>query len=222
MKILIIEDEQELLKNIVDYLKDFNCETAGNFADAQEKISLYNYDCILLDIGLPGGSGLQLLPLVKETGIIIISAKDAITDKITGLQQGADDYLTKPFHMSELSARIYSVIRRRNFQGNNMLTLNEMHINLLDKTIAVHGKEVPLSRKETDLLLFLISNKNRVISKNAIAEHLSGDSADMFDNFDFIYTHIKNLKRKLTEAGCEDYIRTVYGAGYKFTLNETA
>jgi DNA-binding response OmpR family regulator len=226
MKILIVEDEMELLDNIVNYLKgeDFSCETAPDFYIAQEKIALYQYDCILVDITLPGGNGLKLLETIREkqssTGIIIISAKDAVMDKITGLRLGADDYLAKPFHMSELSARVYSVIRRLNFGGSNTFTYNELKIDLSGQIVYVYNKEVPLSRKETDLLLFLVANKNRVISKNAIAEHLSGDRADMFDNFDFIYAHIKNLKRKLMEAGSEDYIKTIYGAGYKFIMNE--
>ena len=228
MKILIIEDVKELSESIVGYLSDQNflCETAFNLDSAKYKIGLYDYDCILLDIALPDGNGLDLLKEIKseqkKPGVIVISAKNALDDRITGLQLGADDYLTKPFHLAELSARIMAVIRRMNFNGNNVLTFRELKIDLKGKSVHVGEKEVPLSRKETDLLFFLIANKNRVISKNAIAEHLSGEDADMFDSFDFIYAHIKNLKKKLNDAGCNDYIKTIYGVGYKFLADEAA
>jgi DNA-binding response OmpR family regulator len=174
---------------------------------------------------LPDGNGLDILKKLKELkkaeGVIIISAKNAIDDKIEGLKLGADDYLTKPFHLSELGARIESVIRRKHFDGNNIFSHQELKVDLQGKTIYVHDKEVLLGRKETELLLFLIANKNKIISKNAIAEHLSGDDADMLNNYDFIYAQIKNLKKKLAEAGSNDYIKTVYGLGYKFDSNET-
>jgi DNA-binding response OmpR family regulator len=170
---------------------------------------------------LPDGSGLTLLEQLKRDnktdGVIIISAKDAIDDRILGLNLGADDYITKPFHLSELSARITALIRRRKFKGQTAIQLNELTIDPQAKTVSVNGQPVDLTRKEYDLLLYLTSNQNRVISKNAIAEHLSGD-ADTFDNFDVIYAHIKNLKRKLAQAGAEDYIKSVYGMGYKFEI----
>jgi DNA-binding response OmpR family regulator len=154
----------------------------------------------------------------KADGVIIISARNSLDDKIKGLNLGADDYLVKPFHLSELGARISAVIRRKRFGGNNLLTLHELIIDLLGKVVSVNETLVDLTRKEYDLLLFLVSNKNLVVSKNAIAEHLSGDVAEVFDNFDFIYAHMKNLKKKLTEAGCADYIKTIYGLGYKFEV----
>lgn len=222
MKILVIEDEAELAHSISSYLEGENyvCEVAATFNEASDKITLFHYDCILLDIMLPDGDGLRLLEELKkekkQDGVIIISAKDSLEDKITGLTIGADDYLPKPFHLSELRARIYSVIRRKQFDNTNQIDINELHIDLLSKTVLVQSKLVALTKKEFDLLLFLIGNKNRVISKAAVAEHLSGDMANMMDNFDFIYSHIKNLKRKLLEAGCSDYIKTVYGTGYKW------
>jgi DNA-binding response OmpR family regulator len=222
MKILIIEDEKGLAKSIADYLKSENylCEFAGTFREAIEKIRIYDYDCILLDLMLPGGDGLKVLSELKQNdkqeGVIIISAKDSIEDKIEGLKIGADDYLPKPFHLSELSARIYSLIRRKQFGSKNRIVINELQIDLLSKEVHVNSLSVQLTRKEFDLLLFLIGNKNRVISKAALAEHLSGDMADMLENYDFVYAHIKNLKRKLTEAGCNDYIKTAYGMGYKW------
>ncbi|QNF31207.1 response regulator transcription factor (plasmid) [Adhaeribacter swui] len=222
MKILIIEDEEALAQSIVAYLKEQNyrCELAGTFREAQYKIQLYDYDCILLDLMLPGGDGLRLLgelkKLNKQEGVIIISAKNSLEDKIEGLQIGADDYLAKPFHLSELSARIYSLIRRKQFANRNLIQVNELQIDLLAKVVTVKSEAVSITKKEFDLLLFLIGNKNRVISKSALAEHLSGDMADMLDNYDFVYAHIKNLKKKLSDAGLPDYIKTLYGMGYKW------
>lgn len=222
MKILVIEDEVELAHSITSYLESENylCEVAETFNEAYNKIILFHYDCILLDIMLPDGDGLKLLEELKkekkQDGVIIISAKDSLEDKIAGLKIGADDYLPKPFHLSELSARIYSLIRRKQFDNTNRIDINELSIDLLSKTVLVQTRPVGLTKKEFDLLLFLIGNKNRVISKAAVAEHLSGDMANMMDNFDFIYSHIKNLKRKLLEAGCKDYIKTIYGTGYKW------
>lgn len=222
MKILIVEDERETAKSIVQYLRQesYVCEVAYNATDAEEKIMLHDYDCILLDITLPDGNGLKILEKLKQhgkaDGVIIISARNSIDDKIKGLTLGADDYLPKPFHLAELRARVSAVIRRKRFDGNNTIKVHEIVIDLLGKSVNVNGKIIDLTRKEYDLFLFLISNKNRVVTKNAIAEHLSGDSAEIFDNFDFIYAHMKNLKKKLTEAGCSDYIKTVYGLGYKF------
>ena len=224
MKILIIEDEAELSKSMAAYLKgeSFVCETAPDFKTAMDKTESFDYDCILLDITLPDGNGLTVLRELKANnkadGVIIISAKDSIDDRIAGLNLGADDYLSKPFHLSELSARIAAVIRRRRFDGNKVLVLNELTIDAMAKTIAVHNVSLDLTRKEYDLLLYLVTNKNRVISKNAIAEHISGDGADVFDNFDFIYAHMKNLKKKLTAAGCADYVKSIYGMGYKFSI----
>jgi len=221
---LIVEDEPELSKSLATYLQgqNYTCDIASDFRTALEKTESFEYDCILLDLTLPGGNGLQVLKELKANkksdGVIIISARDSIQDKITGLNLGADDYLPKPFHLSELGARVAAVIRRRKFEGNSIISLGELQVDTLEKTVGVHGKPVDLTRKEYDLLLYLVSNKNRVISKNAIAEHLSGDEADAFDNFDFLYAHMKNLKKKLTNAGCADYIKTIYGMGYKYDI----
>ncbi len=224
MKILIIEDEPELSKSIATYLSSENylCEIAADYTRALQKIEDFDYDCILLDLTLPGGSGLDLLRELKANnksdGVIIISARNAIDDRISGLNLGADDYLPKPFHLSELSARVAAIIRRRKFAGNKLIELNELIIDTAAQTVSVHHKPVDLTRKEYDLLLYLAANKNKVISKNAIAEHLTMYEADVFDNFDFIYAHIKNLKKKLTQAGCTDYIKSIYGMGYKFEV----
>ncbi len=222
MKVLVIEDEAELAKSITAYLamEGYLCEVASSFAEALNKIEVFNYDCILLDITLPGGSGLKLLEELKkdnkQDGVIIISAKNSLDDKIKGLQTGADDYLTKPFHLSELTARIYSLIRRKQFNNSNLVKQNELLVDLLAKKVVVHNQEVILTKKEFDLLVYFMGNKNRVLSKSNLAEHLSGDFADMLDNHDFVYTHVKNLKKKLNDAGCEQYLKNVYGTGYKW------
>ncbi|WP_300487132.1 response regulator transcription factor [Flavobacterium sp.] len=224
MKILIVEDEKELAQDIALYMlgENYLCEIASTYFQALEKISLYNYDCILLDLMLPGGDGLKILDALKEQrktdGVIILSAKNALEDKIKGLQLGADDYLAKPFHHSELAARIHSVIRRKQFDNSDVIALEELRIDLQAKTITVNDKPVLLTKKEFDLLLFFIGNKNKVIPKSALAEHLSGDIADMFDNHDFVYAHVKNLKRKLTESGYNNYLKTIYGTGYKWEI----
>jgi DNA-binding response OmpR family regulator len=222
MKILIIEDETQLAKDIANYLSEesYLCEFATTFKQAITKIESHEYDCILLDIMLPDGNGMKILEELKnqnkQEGVIIISAKNALDDKIEGLKLGADDYLTKPFHFSELAARIYSIIRRKQFTNSNTIHQKDLEIDLLSKTVLVKDKQVILTKKEFDLLLYFIGNKNRVISKSTLAEHLSGDFADMLDNHDFVYAHIKNLKKKLSEAGAENYLKTVYGTGYKW------
>lgn len=222
MKVLIIEDEKELARSIFEYLSEesYLCELASTFAEAMRKIEVFDYDCILLDITLPDGNGLKILEALKkenkQDGVIIISAKNSLDDKIRGLKIGADDYLTKPFHLSELTARMYSLIRRRRFNNSNIVRQGELEIDLLAKTVSVNSTLVTLTRKEFDLLIYFIGNKNRVISKSTLAEHLSGDFADMLDNHDFVYAHVKNLKKKLNEAGCEQFLKTVYGTGYKW------
>ncbi|MGO4821244.1 MULTISPECIES: response regulator transcription factor [unclassified Flavobacterium] len=222
MKLLLIEDEKELANSIQSYLtgNDFVCEWATTTQAAITKISNYDYDCILLDLMLPDGDGFAVLQELKKQhkteGVIIISAKENLETRIEGFNLGADDYLTKPFHLSELLVRIQALIRRKNFNGNNLVTFNEIEIDTLSKMIKVNNKKVEVTKKEIDLLLYLIGNLNKVLSKSAIAEHLSGDMADMLDNHDFVYAHIKNLKNKLKEAGCDDYIKTVYGLGYKW------
>ncbi|AZA83652.1 DNA-binding response regulator [Chryseobacterium lactis] len=224
MKILIVEDEAELAKSISEYLSEesYLCECASTFNEAMTKIEMFHYDCILLDIMLPDGNGLKILEELKkqnkQDGVIIISAKNALDDKIEGLKMGADDYLTKPFHLSELMARVYSIIRRKQFSSSNVVTQNELEIDLLAKTVSVNGEVISLTKKEFDLLIYFIGNKNKVISKSTLAEHLSGDLADMLDNHDFVYAHVKNLKKKLYDAGSGHYLKTVYGTGYKWEM----
>lgn len=222
MKILIVEDEHKLSDSIVTYLKSekYLCEQAFDYNEALEKVRGYDYDCVLLDLMLPGGSGLDILRDIKRrnnpAGVIIVSEKDSLDDKVKGLEIGADDYLPKPFHQAELGMRVYAIIRRKEFGASNTLENNGIKINLLEKSVEANGRPVTLTKSEYDLLLFFIGNRNRVLSKGAIAEHLSGDFADMMDNFDFVYTHIKNLKAKLAQTGMPNCIQNVYGMGYKW------
>jgi DNA-binding response OmpR family regulator len=225
MKLLLIEDEKSLRESIVSCLKQegFISEVAIEYRAAIEKIESFDYDCILLDINLPGGSGLDILKQLKKNkkmdGVLIISARNSLQDKVTGLQLGADDYLAKPFHLSELVARVTAIIRRRNSSGNNILQFNELLIDTLGKSVYVKNKLIELTRKEYQLLLYFAYNKGRVISKNAISEHLWGDESESATSFDFIYTHVKNLRKKLLSSGCSDYIQSVYGMGYKFSVS---
>jgi len=221
MKILIIEDEKDLQNTLVESLlkEQYIIETADDFQTAIEKISVYDYDCILLDIMLPGGSGLDILQKLKTLGksenVIIISANNSIDDKVNGLALGADDYLTKPFHIAELTARIKAVFRRNNLQGKNSITLTNLTLNINDRTLTINGEMVHLNRKEFHILNYFLLNKNRLITKTALAEYVWGDQIDQADNFDFIYYQIKNLRKKLQQHEAQVNITSVYGVGYK-------
>ncbi len=221
MKILIVEDEKELLETIAASLtkEHFVIEMADDFYSASEKIEVYDYDCILLDIMLPGGSGLQLLEQLKGQGksdnVIIISAKDSLDDKLKGLELGADDYLIKPFHIAELNARVKAVLRRKRLDGKNTIEIANTVLDLRERTFFVTQENVPLNRKEFDILNYFLLNKNRLVTKTALAEHVWGDNIDQADNFDFIYYQIKNLRKKLQAANAEIEIEAVYGIGYK-------
>jgi DNA-binding response OmpR family regulator len=222
MKILIVEDEKDLVDVTCKYLKkeDFVCEFAYNFFDAEDKLITYNYDIVILDINLPDGSGMDLLKIVKKqspsTGVLIVSARNSLDDKLMGLDLGADDYITKPFHLAELNSRVKSLIRRQKFKGEDTINFNEIEINPTAISVKVDGQLVDLTKKEYNLLLYLITNKGRVLTKESIAEHLWGDSIDLADNFDFIYTHMRNLRKKLKKMGAKDYLNTIYGLGYKY------
>ena len=198
----------------------YRCETANDYNKASEKIAIYQYDCVIVDITLPHGNGLQIVKALKDqksqTGIIIVSAKNSLEDKLKGLELGSDDYLTKPFHLSELNARINAILRRNNFDGSNQLIMNEITIDFPARSVFINKNQLSLTAKEYDLLLFFITNKNKVVTKTAIAEHLWGDDTDQSDSFDFIYTHIKNLRKKMIDKGSKDYIKTIYGIGYNF------
>lgn len=222
MKLLVVEDEAGLRDSIRDYFTDAGnvCETVNDYPAALQKINVYRYDCIILDITLPNGNGLDILQTLKRNrfpdGVLIVSAKNSLDDRLQGLDLGADDYLTKPFHLSELRARVMAIVRRKSFDGNHLVVFNEIEMDLQAKTVMVGQQSVKLTRREYALLLYFIANKGKVISKNALAEHIWGDGIDIADNFDFIYSHIKNVRKKLVDAGCKDYIQSAYGMGYKF------
>tara|TARA_R110002020_G_scaffold117986_1_gene269713 strand:+ start:127774 stop:128451 length:678 start_codon:yes stop_codon:yes gene_type:complete len=221
MKILIVEDEAEMLQNMKLSLERelFLVETASDYAQALDKIGIYDYDCIILDISLPDGNGLELLKMLKGKGIpdgvIMVSAKDSLDDKLLGLHLGADDYLPKPFHMAELNARVKAVLRRRKMQGAPKLEWENLMVSMEDHTVLIDHKEVDLNRKEFDVLLYLLLNKDRLVSKTALAEHVWGDHIDQADSFDFIYSQIKNLRKKLDLYKADVEIKAVYGIGYK-------
>lgn len=223
MKLLIVEDNLSLSENLTDFLskEGYICEVANTFKEAINKIISFKYDVIILDLMLPDGDGLNAIRKLKDqqidSGILIVSAKDSLEDRLTGLDLGADDYLTKPFHLSELHSRLRAIYRRRNFNGTKEVVFNEITVNTESYEVFVHGGAVVLTRKEYELLLYLIANKNRVLTKQSIAEHLWGDYVDVYDSFDFVYQHIKNLRKKLVSSGAADYIATLYGVGYKFS-----
>ncbi len=222
MKLLIIEDEASLLENIINYFNGEGniCEGCSSLYAAINKLANYEYDCILLDIGLPDGEGFTILDFLRlhmrNEAVLILSAKNSLEDKLKGLNLGADDYLIKPFHLAELKARVDAIYRRKAFNSPNKLVFKEISINLHGRTVEVNQNPIILTKKEYDMLLYFIANKGKVISKNAIAEHLWGDEMDMHDNFDFIYTHIKNLRKKLLDHTENEYLKSIYGIGYKF------
>lgn len=222
MKLLVVEDHEQLSTNMQSYLskEGYVCEVARTYQEAVEKLYAYEYDMVALDLMLPDGSGMDLLRSIKENWpklcVLIISAKNALDDKLQGLNLGADDYLAKPFHLAELNARLKAVFRRKNQQGDDKLVFEEIELNTDHFELTVNGQLLDLTRKEFEMIQYLLLNQNRVLTKQSIAEHLWGDYMDTADSFDFVYQHIKNLRKKIAEAGGKDYIHTVYGVGYKF------
>jgi DNA-binding response OmpR family regulator len=222
MKLLLVEDNICLANDMRHFLvsNGFVVEHVVTLQEGIDKINIYDYDMVIIDIGLPDGSGLDLIKQMKSkninSGILIVTAKNAIEDKVRGLDLGADDYITKPFHKSELNARIRSILRRKKFNNSNIISINELKIDILAAQAFVHEEPITLTRKEYDLLLYFMYNQNKVLTKESIAEHLWGDQIDQADTFDFIYNHIKNLRKKIVNAGGKDYIKSMYGMGYKF------
>ena len=226
MKVLVIEDNFELLGDIKSFLEvEGNiCEIAQNYKSACDKIGYFPYDIFVVDITLPDGNGLDIIRAVKkeniDVGIIIISAKNAVGDRIHGLEIGADDYLTKPFYMAELNARIKALYRRKVYRGSREIVFNEIEIKPDSHEVLVNNRALNLTKKEFDILHFFVVNRHRLLTKEAIAEHIWGDHIEMADSFKFIYTHLANLRKKISESGGEDYIQTIYSVGYKFTDRE--
>ena len=225
MKILLVEDEKELRDTVKAYLEreKFVVECAEDYPAAMSKINDYDYDCVLLDIMLPGGSGLSLLAhlkrMRKQESVIIISAKDSIDDKVEGLDLGADDYLAKPFHLAELNARVKSLLRRKKAGGDTSIVLGNLTLTPDTRKVAVDGKDIALNRKEFDLLYYFMSNPNRLINRTALAESVWGDHIDQADSLDFIYSQVKNLRKKMKTAGAQAEIKAVYGFGYKLLFD---
>ena len=221
MKILIIEDETALLQTIEEFLKseNFLIETAQDYNAALEKAMTYDYDCILLDIMLPGGNGLDILKTLKEAHkkqpVLILSAKDSVEDKVLGLEIGADDYLAKPFHLAELLARIKSIIRRNAQDGEQFVKYKNVSLDPDSRQVTVNEKIIPLNRKEFDLFYYFILRPNKLLEKTSLVESVWGDHTDQADNLDFIYSQIKNIRKKLKEAEADMDIQAVYGVGYK-------
>lgn len=221
MNILLIEDEADLQEVVKESLtkEGYLVETAATFQDGLKKVSYYDYDCVLLDIMLPGGDGLRILEHLKDIGksenVIIISAKDSVDDKIKGLNLGADDYLTKPFHIGELNARVKSVLRRKSFDGKNILECGNVKVDVGEFIVYVNDVLLALNKKEFDILVYLMSNRNRLVSKSSLAERVWGDYMDDTEDYEFLYSQIKNLRKKLKDSGAEIKITAMYGMGYK-------
>lgn len=224
MKLLVVEDNQQLLDIIINRLvgEKYICESATDFYKAQEKVGVYRYDLVVVDINLPGGSGLDLIREVKKqdaaTGIIVISARNSLDNKIEGLELGADDYLTKPFDVSELAARVKALIRRKNFLGNQVISYGNISMDTDSREVTVNKEKIELTKSEYDILLFFFSNPGRVLTRESIAEHIWGDHMDLADSYDFIYSHIKNLRKKVSGNGSKDLIKAIYGIGYKLDV----
>ena len=223
-KILLVEDESSLSKLVVKYLSDnsYICTHVSRLKSARELLKKNSYNTVLLDLGLPDGDGLSLIKEIKykdyTCGVIIISAKDGLNNKVEGLDLGADDYLTKPFFMPELNARVKSLIRRLNFEGNNEILIGALKVIPDQMRLVINDCDVELTNTEFNLLLYFTSNKNRVLSKTNLAEYMSSKYFDYGFSDDVIYGHIKNLKKKLEKSGAPDYIKNIYGVGYKFIV----
>ena len=226
MKILLIEDEDALRELIARALvkEGYVVEEAATCEAATEKLGMFSYDCVLLDIMLPDGSGMDILKSFKAEGkatnVIIISARDSVEDKVAGLDEGADDYLPKPFHTAELLARVKSVIRRAGGGNRNGLTFGNVTIDQEARTAKAGGVQLPLLKKEYDILCYFMMRPGHMIDKSVLAEAVWGDDIYLTDNFDFIYSQVKNLRKKLEEAGADIELKSIYGFGYKLVNKE--
>lgn len=224
MKFLIVEDEPNLQKLISHFLKreEHLVESAVNFKEAFQKVCNYEYDCVVLDLNLPDGNGLNIIPIIRQdhpnTAIIIVSARDSVEDKVSGLDKGADDYLIKPFSLSELNARIKAIVRRKHKIQSEVIEFGDFKFYVDERRIEVDGKELELTKKEYEIMIYMLRNKNRIVTKDSLAEHLWGDYMDETDSFDFLYAHLKNLRKKLSKLNVDNYLSTIYGVGYKFSI----
>jgi DNA-binding response OmpR family regulator len=224
-EILIIEDDLSLQKTLGDYLNNtgFNCTFSDTIRKGKKLFDKKFYPIVLLDLGLPDGDGLDCIPFIKsiwnQTGVIIISARDKLEDRVDGLNLGADDYLVKPFHLSELNARINALLRRNPQFENQILTFEEIEIDTQSNMVKIANKQIDFSPKEYGLLLYFFENRSKVLTKESLFEHVWGENSVFMDNSDFIYTHINRLRKKIKDQTGENYIKTVHGFGYKLEIH---
>ncbi|MFA8433426.1 MAG: response regulator transcription factor [Marinifilaceae bacterium] len=224
-EILIIEDDLSLQKTVEDYLNNlgFNCTLSDTIEKGKELFDKKFFPIVILDLGLPDGNGLNCIPLIKslwnQTGVIIISARDKVEDRVDGLNLGADDYLVKPFHLSELNARINALLRRNPQFENQILTFEEIEIDTQSNMVKIANKQIDFSPKEYGLLLYFFENRSKVLTKESLFEHVWGENSVFMDNSDFIYTHINRLRKKIKDQTGENYIKTVHGFGYKLEIH---
>ncbi|MGM0547137.1 MAG: response regulator transcription factor [Bacteroidota bacterium] len=227
MRALIVEDEPLLIEDLEECLleEQFNVDTAQKLSKASDLVASEEYDLILLDLGLPDGDGLDLLKTIKtdhkETAVIIITARGETEDKVRGLELGSDDYLAKPFPIAELRARIHAVMRRKYNINDNQIAAGPLKLNMDHMKVLVDDETLDVTETEYKILRYLVLNKNKTITRIALAEHIWGSKIDDRFSLDFINSHMKNIRKKLSAAGMENLIKTVYGVGYKLTTYET-
>jgi DNA-binding response OmpR family regulator len=226
MNLLIVEDERSLAAEIATFLtkEGLLCEMAYTAREASEKIAVNLYDFVLLDLGLPDYNGLDLIREAKKTGnpaaFIIVTARGAVEDKVKGLDLGADDYLAKPFALMELMSRIQAVARRKFNISNQNLIIGEFTLELQSRKVFCNGCEVIITRKEYDLLHYLIINRNKVLTRNQLYEHIWGNILDDQYDSNFIDVHIKNIRKKLNEHAMTPWLETVRGIGYMISQEQ--
>lgn len=226
MRALVVEDEPLLNEELQEQLleEQFNVDCTETLQEARDLVAGDEYDLVLLDLGLPDGNGLELLKMIKQyyedTVVVILTARGDVEDKVKGLELGSDDYLAKPFAMAELRARIHAVLRRRFKINENEIGAHKLRLNLNSMEVRYDGRPVELTETEYKILRYLLLNKNKTITRIALAEHIWGSKIDDRFSLDFINSHMKNLRKKLSESGAPELIETVYGVGYKLQAYE--
>lgn len=221
MNILIVEDNAELAVELKDYLttSGYICKMARNCEDALEELHSNDYDVMLLDLGLPDGSGFDILKSVRKTqskmAVVIITARGELDDRIDGLQLGADDYLTKPFALTELGARLFAIIRRMHGFTANELNIHGFSLQLQDYKVSYGSSPINLTKKEFDIFQYLVLNKNRVITRLQLTEHIWGDILEVNSDSNFIDVHVRNLRKKLDKHSPIEWFETVRNVGYR-------
>ena len=226
MRALVVEDEPLLNEELEEHLleEQFSVDCAETLQQGRDLVAGDEYDLVLLDLGLPDGNGLELLKMIKkyyeETAVVILTARGEVEDKVEGLELGSDDYLAKPFAMAELRARIHAVLRRRFKIDENEIKAGKLLLNLNHMEVGYDGRTLELTETEYKILRYLLLNKNKTITRIALAEHIWGSKVDDRFSLDFINSHMKNLRKKLSQVGAPELIETVYGVGYKLEVHE--